>query len=52
VVLNGSVDVSKVFENIARRLKGEEVSIDEDLFRSSKTGIMALIKKLLGKKRG
>lgn len=52
VVLNGDMSVSKVFENIAKRLKGESIPVDEDISQISEKGFVAFFRNLFGRKRG
>jgi len=52
VVLNGDMTVSKVFENIARRLKGESVPVDNDISQMSEKGFMTFFRNLFNRKRG
>lgn len=51
VVLNGDLNVTKVFENIARRLKGETIPLDQDLSQAQERGLFGFLKNLFGKKR-
>ncbi len=52
VVLNGDFGISKVFENIAKRIKGEDIPVEEDIAQMSGKGLLSFFKNLFGRKRG
>jgi len=49
IVLNGTY-ITKNYENIARRIRGEEVSLGEDLKVSANKGFFSFFKNLFGRK--
>jgi septum site-determining protein MinD len=51
VVLNGDLSVAKVFENVARRIKGETIPLDQDLAQVQERGFLAFFRNLFGRKR-
>ncbi len=51
VVLNGAL-LSKNFENIAKRMRGEKISLDEDIKISGDKGLFGVFKSLFTRKRG
>ncbi len=52
ITLDGTTQIARSFENLARRLRGERIPIEEDLLIESK-GIVSFIKKFFSKfKRG
>jgi septum site-determining protein MinD len=49
--LNGDLSVAKVFENVARRIKGETIPLDQDLAQVQERGFLAFFRNLFGRKR-